>query len=192
MRKLLAVFAIALAGSAALLASPAQVAIVAAFDRESEDGFLIGLRDELDRLFAATGVRFRWYAANGSIAMGAVDSVVAVYFTNAAHTTSVLARTARTDTEIQPFIYVNLDLIARYASMGSGATLGRAAGRVLAHELYHLFTQTSAHDHSPLFSHAISRAVLAAPAVSFTAAELMELNAACAEKRWAPRPSSTV
>lgn len=86
-----------------------------------------------------------------------------------------LARTPVADGRVLPFSEVECDQVraslhsATWGSEGqqSDLTLGRALGRVLAHELYHVLNQTAAHANDGVAKRSLSRAELVSERLAF-------------------------
>lgn len=121
------------------------------------------LKRETARLVSPADYSFAWLE-KGRQAMGdSFEQVVVVQFRGAclsqgesgtpAGDTHSLATTAVSDGQVLPFINVDCDRTRRLvsgvlANLPGGARdvlFGRALGRVLAHELYHVLAQTTAH-----------------------------------------------
>ena len=85
------------------------------------------------------------------------------------------ARTPVADGKVLPFSEVECDQVraslhsATWGTRGqqSDLVLGRALGRVLAHELYHFLTQTSAHANNGIAKRSLSRAELVSDRLEF-------------------------
>lgn len=93
-----------------------------------------------------------------------------------------------TDGEVQPFCNVNADAIRAYVAENLRAlnpgdrnlVFGRALARVLAHELYHIFSQSKRHSKSGLMRAQYSPEQLTGPALRFGPAENQKLRTALA------------
>ena len=90
------------------------------------------------------------------------------------------------DGVIRPSIDVDCDRISAMVWQNRGTfprplvvrAFGRALGRVLAHELYHYVTQSTAHSASGIFRHALTSRDLMLPEVRFEQAEIEALRKA--------------
>ena len=75
-----------------------------------------------------------------------------------------LASTAVTDGKILPFTWINCQTVSNFLNDALQSVpeaqqhqmLGRAMGRILAHELYHVLTETPTHDESGAFKSAFA------------------------------------
>lgn len=172
-------------------ASP-SVAVFLDFDHAPAAGLIADMRAEVDRILAPSGLRFEWHSlhddqqANSTFADLAVARFKGVCTSHpdliAGHLPSqptVLATTAVSDGHVLPFTEVECNTLGRF--LGNAITalparernraFARAMGRVLAHELYHVFGETRKHGSSGVASAFHSRRDLLAPEFNFSSAE---------------------
>ncbi len=85
------------------------------------------------------------------------------------------------DGSVLPYSEVNCDNVlaflqtADFAEVGREARLGRASGRVLAHELYHVLLKTSEHSSRGLAKAVYTPAALLAQSLQFEEGELQKM-----------------
>jgi hypothetical protein len=152
---------LALMRASALDGDPEPVAIFSEFDREAPPEVLSALRSELDAIMEPAGYQFEWHALKEADGHTAYPELVVVSFKgdcqaaglSGAAEPGALGWTHRSGGELLPFTSVDCDRIQRLMSRPlmstdpreRNHTLGRAVGRVLAHELYHILGKTSGH-----------------------------------------------
>lgn len=131
------------------------------------------LRGELDRLFAPVPLNFDWLRLEEAPEAGVVGEAVVVRFRGNCSVTSLppmpdergpFASASVTDGVVQPFAEVNCDRVRAAVHYGLWGTernqlarhLGIALGRVVAHEVYHMYFRTKAHGTAGVTRHALS------------------------------------
>jgi hypothetical protein len=132
------------------------------FQQAPPDSVMDSIRDELAKIMLPTGLAFKWSSMAESKSNEPSVKLAVVHFTgycdvvNLATTnprSGALGWTHITDGVILPFsdidcdgirAFVRTDLLAR-PKEDHQEVFGRAVGRVLAHELYHIFAHTSRH-----------------------------------------------
>jgi cytochrome c553 len=151
----------------AALPSPGQVgsaALYTEFEHKPTPAVVEALRDEVASLMSPNGLRFEWKSlpSNGQSAWTELAIVkfsgrceVLPFATNS-HSDRRLGWTHMSDGVVLPFAEVDCDAIQAYLLKDMALLLapsrekvfGRAIGRVVTHELLHIFAQTAAHsDH---------------------------------------------
>jgi hypothetical protein len=139
----------------------ARVTLYTQFQQDPTPSLFASIHDELEVIMTPAGVRFDWHPL--ADAGGRISSRLAViHFKGACNADGLkpdagyagpLGWTHVSDGEILPFIDVDCggirlflqhDLIAVPAAEREEA-FGRAVARVIAHELYHLLANTTAH-----------------------------------------------
>jgi len=88
--------------------------------------------------------------------------------------------------EVQPFAVVECDRVQKSVKKAmwgkdfkqGDALMGRALGRVVAHELYHILAKTDEHDHEGITKKALSGSALISDSMQFTPHDLEKLRAA--------------
>lgn len=181
---------------APLCASPlpsAPVTVLFQFEQGHSAASLQAMERELTTLFKTTGYHFEFKNMNevtpaesfddlvvvkmkGSCSMA--DSIPLIYDERGA-----LAFTHSSDGQVLPFSEVECDKVRnsvqRVLTGGEQARseqlLGRALGRVLAHELYHIFAKTCHHGDEGVAKTALSGRQLVSGHLVFAASQLHEL-----------------
>lgn len=179
--------------SVCALASPIALIIDAPspMPREVSSSF----RQEIDQVFGETGYRFTWIDRAKMRPEDSFPDLVVVRFqsecrmdTPAPRVTGggpqALAWTHRTGQEMLPFMEVDCARVRnmlRVVAHGESLTvrqemIGRALGRVVAHELYHVLTGSPAHASAGIAQATLSPAQLITPALGFTPREVTLLS----------------
>ena len=162
MRELLLLLALAIQPGFAEEPPPvARVALYVQFDETPPAAVVDSLRTELDSIMAPIGLQFEWRPLANSSSEAAAELAV-VSFKGRCDSTGLsphstnpgaLGWTHISDGVILPFTdldcgglraFLGEQLLALAREDRDGA-LGRALGRVLAHELYHIFANTTQH-----------------------------------------------
>jgi hypothetical protein len=149
-----------------------RVALYVQFDQTPPAAVVDSLRTELDSIMAPIGLRFEWRSLAGSGAEPTAELAV-VSFKGRCDSTGLpphssnpgaLGWTHISNGVILPFTdldcgglraFLGEQLLALARGDRDGA-LGRALGRVLAHELYHIFANTTRHAAGGVGKHAYS------------------------------------
>jgi hypothetical protein len=157
------------------------------------------MKTELAELMSAAQVATRWQEAASSLAVDGAMVVVDLEGHCAAplhgsggasvegvrNGETALGSAAAADGEILPFVHVNCEALARFldpllADRPQALrefAFGRALGRILAHEMYHILTQSKAHASSGVAKANFSAADLIATRFEFDAAALARIRA---------------
>jgi hypothetical protein len=140
----------------------APIALYSQFQQEPPAGVLGAVREELAAIMAPMGLRFEWHALNGARGDEVSAELAVVTFKGQCEVSHLaphgghagaLGWTHISDGAILPFADIDCDGIRTFLQAGLlGARaqerevlFGRAIGRVLAHELYHIFANTQHH-----------------------------------------------
>ncbi len=143
-------------------ATLAPIALYAQFQQEPPAAVLEAMRQELASIMAPMGLRFDWRALNPAHSEESVVELAVVTFKGRCEVNRLLQHTIHSgplgwthisEGTILPFADVDCDGIRTFLQTGLlGARAqereekyGRAIGRVLAHELYHIFANTQHH-----------------------------------------------
>ena len=106
------------------------------------------MQSELQRLLEPAGLDVVWKDSRGSKRED-YDLVVVGSFESCAPkepgVTSILADTSISNGRILPFFRVDCASLIRMLDRSDSFVLGRGLARVVAHELYHIIAQTTAH-----------------------------------------------
>jgi hypothetical protein len=120
------------------------------------------MQEEVEALMEPIGLRFEWRSLSGVRGHEVSTELAVVTFQGRCDTTGLLGRktfsgalgwTHVSDGEILPFTDVSCDRVREFVQRSLVALTseekeflyGRALGRVLAHELYHIFANTTRH-----------------------------------------------
>lgn len=156
-----------LLGLWAALPSPGQVgsaALYTEFEQQPAPGVVKALQEEVDSLMAPNGLRFEWKSmpSNGQSTWTELAVVKfsgrceVLPFAFNSHSDRRLGWTHMSNGVILPFAEVDCDAVQAYLLKDMAVLLshvrdkvfGRALGRVMVHELLHIFAQSPAHsDH---------------------------------------------
>jgi len=170
----LSMSALAAAGEPPAHAFPPQpVTVFFQFESPAPPQVFAYLRAELDRLFAPVPVRFDWLRIEEAPEAGVLGEAVVVRFRGncslnglppVADERGPYAWASVTGGVVQPFAAINCDRVraAVHGAMWGGERgqadrfLGRALGRVAAHEVYHMYFRSRRHEGSGVMRHALS------------------------------------
>jgi hypothetical protein len=140
----------------------APIALYTNFQQPPSGEMLQALHDEVGSIMSSAGLRFEWRALAGVHGNEVSVELAVVTFRGQCEVDGVTPRgghpgalgwTHVSDGSILPFSEVDCDGIRRFVQVGllgfraveREAAFGRAVGRVLAHELYHIFADTKHH-----------------------------------------------
>jgi hypothetical protein len=165
--------------------SSAPVATVGVYlkaDASASNLSLESMRLELRDLMAETGYNLVWTRDTPS---PRIDTLIVVDLRGTCHAGAnkkaalenhtALASTNVTEGKLLPFSWVDCSALdnmlrpalARLSSEQRDETYGRAMGRLLAHEFYHILAQTEEHTHSGITKKSFSQADLLANHLDF-------------------------
>ena len=142
--------------------TPPAITVYTQFEHPYAAGSIEIMREELEAIMSPLGLDFTWRDLERSHGNEVSVELVVVTFkgrcemtvpVNALGETGALGWTHISDGSILPFSDVDCDKIRRFIAPEvrsldqeeRDAVYGRAVGRVLAHELYHVFTNTTRH-----------------------------------------------
>lgn len=143
-------------------APAAPIALYTQFQHEPPQAVLEAFQDEVETIMAPIGMQFEWHSLT-SVRGNEVSAELAVItlkgrcdtlgMLNRSIVDGALGFTHISDGQILPFTEVNCDRVRNFLQgellmMGAEqrqTAFGRAIGRVLAHELYHIFANTTRH-----------------------------------------------
>jgi len=157
--------------------TPGQVgstALYTDFESRPAPAVVEALREELDSLMAPDGLRFAWKSLPATDQSVWMELAVVKFsgrcevlpFAGNSKTDARLGWTHISDGVVLPFAQVDCDAIRLFILKGlyglppqsRERVYGRAVGRVLAHELLHIFAKTASHG-----SHGVDQPTLTAP-----------------------------
>ncbi|HEV3198584.1 MAG TPA: hypothetical protein VGZ73_11765 [Bryobacteraceae bacterium] len=190
MRHVIRALSMAAMASLAVAASPVQPAltIVLEFQGPHSDRSIDEMKHELETVMKGTGLTFDW-RTRGQAGGESFANLVLVRFKGKCVLEPVpylydergpMAFTYSTDGEVQPFSDVACDRVvaaARSAMSGgdfahADLLLGRALGRVVAHELIHILSKSGEHGREGVAQPALSGLRLIAPELHLSNADL--------------------
>jgi len=138
-----------------------RITLYARFEQEPPPAVMEGLQQELEAIMDPIGLHFEWRSLNvASFEVSAELAVVTVRgrcdtagITYRSKAEGALGFTHISDGQILPFTELNCDRLRHFVQSElmlmhpreREAAYGRALGRVLAHELYHVFANTTRH-----------------------------------------------
>jgi len=141
----------------------APIALYTSFPQQQPPAAVLqALQDEVESIMAPTGLRFEWRALENNRGDEVAVELAVLTFRGSCDVEGLVNRRGRvgalgwthvSDGIILPFSEVDCDGIRRFLSNGllglrpaeRATAFGRAVGRVLAHELYHIFADTKHH-----------------------------------------------
>jgi hypothetical protein len=170
-------------------AAEPRLAILMKFDRTPPAGVLESMQREVAAIFAPAGIQVAWRSLEHNDGREVFRHVVVVRFRGACSANppslveleplleeNELAHALVRDGHSLPFAEVHCDRVSAFLrpwrKAGQSATLGIAMGRVIAHELYHVLTNTLTHGHGDLSKARVSPEDLDSPAATFSPEEI--------------------
>jgi hypothetical protein len=140
----------------------APIALYTQFEQAPPADVLEALQEEVASIMAPIGLRFEWRDLGKTGGREVSAELAVVTFKGRCDTAGLTARsrlegalgwTHVSDGQILPFTDIGCDRVRQFTQSGllvfrpqdRAARYGRALGRVLAHELYHIFANTMRH-----------------------------------------------
>ena len=184
--------------SAAADVSP--VAVFTHFQRPVSERVFDSMRREVESIMSPLGFPLEWKSLDGVRGNEVAAALAVVTFQgtcdtggllNAGGKMSPLGITHVTDGVVIPFTEIDCESLRNFLqrdllrslAKDRDADFGRAAGRVLAHELFHIFAGTKHHGSEGVGKPAFTERELMAERFSFQAAEFRELRAGLKQAR---------
>jgi len=143
----------------------APITLFTQYQQPAPQGIVDALQEEVASILASVGFHFEWHDLSTSKAAGPAVELAVVTFRGNCDVPGVWQRnsdrpkalgfTSVTDGEILPFTTVDCDRTGGFLAQSLSrlpvnerpAAFGRALGRILAHELFHIFAKTQRHGH---------------------------------------------
>jgi len=186
-------FALAVLPASGQEASLVPIALYTEFQREPPPTVFAALQDEVNLIMASSGLGFTWRAlSEARSGIGSVDLAVITLkgrcdvagLTRHGSNPGPLGWTHISGGVILPFAEVDCQGIRgliqkQLITMGAESreeAFGRALGRVVAHELYHIFAKTARHSSSGVGKSKFSVQELLSPDFRFAARESLALK----------------
>ena len=187
---------LASAGQAEKAKASKTVTLVVAFDEsQAQPEVVEALKSELAEIWRGEPVRLDWRALESVQPGDSFEDLVVVHFRGDCHVHplppflidergpqggSMLAYSPTVNGEVQPFSSVLCERVERsvQSAMKPGQRktasklYGRALGRVLSHELYHILNQTKDHEEQGLAKRSLTGQQLIAPKFRFDPANV--------------------
>jgi hypothetical protein len=178
------------------VAGAADVTVVTDFDGPYSDRSVQQMKRETEEIFKSAGVRLDW-RGRGEVGSGSYENLVVVHFKGKCILDPVpmlydergpFAFAYNSDGDVLPFSEVECDRLA--ASVQSAMwgddfarpdyVMGRALGRVLAHELVHILTRSAAHGDDGVTQAKFSGRELIGAPLRLSRTDVERLRHACA------------
>jgi hypothetical protein len=142
--------------------APLPVALYTSFQQSAPPAVLFALEDEVETIMGQLGMHFEWRSLAAARGNEVSAELAVITFKGRCDVAGLIARSAQpgalgwthvSDGVILPFSDVDCDRIRVFLQREllflkpetREEVFGRAVGRVLAHELYHIFAQTAHH-----------------------------------------------
>jgi hypothetical protein len=170
-----------------------QITIYTRFDRQPSAALLGEIRSEMDAIMAPLGLHVGWRSLDSATGREVMAEILVVSFKGTCEASEVLPDVSRrgalgwthvSDGEVLPFSDVNCDKIRKVLETPMAGIsmpererlLGRALARVVAHEMYHFFTNTTKHASTGVARAFFSSVELACPRLKFEDAQIREVR----------------
>jgi hypothetical protein len=169
-------------------AAEPRLAILMKFDRTPPAGVLESMQREVAAIFAPAGIQVAWRSLEHNDGREMFRHVVVVRFRGTCNTNpslagleplleeNELAHALVRDGRALPFAEVHCDRVSAFLhpwrKAEQAATLGIAMGRVIAHELYHVLTNTLTHGQGDLSKAHVSAEDLGWRGATFSSEEI--------------------
>ena len=187
------IFASALLSVLALAGDQAGLVILYDVDNAYSSGAFADMRSELAGIMQKTGLEIDWHAKPSDSFPPTAAQIVIIRFrghctmdglmTTHDHDSGALAVTHIVNGEVLPFSDVNCDLVranVRAAMLGfdrqrADLFRGRALGRVVAHELWHILSKSTSHGRHGVTKKCLSPQQLVADRIEVLEEDLQRL-----------------
>jgi hypothetical protein len=186
-----------LVASALSAAKPADLTIAMQFDQTVSPSALHEMKNEFERILRPAVPRIAWRMSSNLAGNEVFHEIVMVRFQGSCQadgfrtnpfSAHLLGVTADEDGELLPFASVDCGAILGMLSLHEAAEarntfqtqrlLGRAMGRVLAHEVYHVVLKTRSHGEQGITKASLTQGELFGAELRFDAKQLRELSRA--------------
>ena len=149
-----------------------RIGVFLDFDRDPSPSLIQAMQVEVGKVLAGTGAQLSWRMLKAETAPQTFDNLAVLRFRGSCRmgrvgtafaqdpdkTRVTLAATDVSEGAVTPFSSVECDkivscisgLLSSSCERDRDAAFGRALGRVVAHELYHVLAQTGEHTHAGL------------------------------------------
>ncbi len=174
--------------------SVAPIALYTQFQQDPPPAVLASLQDEVESIMSPIGMHFEWRSLSASRGNEVSAELAVITFKGRCDTAGMASRSINpgalgwthvSDGIILPFSDVDCDRIRGFIQkelltldhVGRVAAFGRAIGRVVAHELYHIFANTQHHGSDGVAKAAYTAQELVADDFQFEQKETLALRA---------------
>jgi len=184
--------ALVLSASLAIAAERPSIGLLTEFPADAPAAVRQEFRVETERALAAAGTDLVWRQLGESGREESFDRLVVLRFRGnckgspslADRRSLPLGLTHVSNGQVLPFVEIDCQRVLAAIEGGPGqspfgqshATVGRALGRVAAHEIHHVLTASGAHDVDGLMKSAFDWRDLRGPELSFSAESLRRLK----------------
>ena len=185
------------AAHAANASNPSPVAVFLNFEEQPSASLLSAMRDEVSLIMGPAGLTFDWRTDRPAITGETFADLIVLNFRGDCNAfnggrppraerffayspeaqAAALASTATDGDRVLPFVAVECDQLRRFVTPSLypadkvDLVFGRAIGRVVAHEMYHIFAGTKHHGKSGVAQRSYRRTDLTSPLFRFTSDE---------------------
>jgi hypothetical protein len=188
--------------------APLPVSLYTSFQQSSPTAVLFAIEDEVDTIMAPLGMHFEWRSLTAARGNEVSAELAVISFKGRCDVAGLMARTAQpgalgwthvSDGVILPFSDVDCDRIRVFLQREllflraetREEVFGRAVGRVLAHELYHIFAQTAHHASDGVAKSAYTVQELLSDGFHFDEHEAVTLRGSIGKPLGADKPVGT-
>ncbi len=177
---------------APILAASPDVTVVLDIKGQFPPGAMHRMEQETSQILSSAGIRLEWRSLSEASSGTFKDLVVLTFNGSCAldaapayrNAPGAYAFTRSADGEIQPFGEIDCDRIAnsvKTAALGDDRSnpdllIGRALGRVVAHELVHMLTRSAEHGHEGVEKAALSGRQLISASLPLSALDIDRLK----------------
>jgi hypothetical protein len=187
---------LAIFSAPALVTAAPAVTLVLQFDNAYSAESLDVMEREVASIVSESGIKVDWRMLSDVRSSDSFESLVVVRFRGACNMEPTLADkrsyygfTHISDGSVLPFSEVECDKISNSIRPAMSkaqwrerdSVLGRAMGRVLAHELFHMLAKSQHHAVEGVTKSALSPAQLVSPELRMTLTDLEEMHQAAAK-----------
>lgn len=147
-------------------AEPARIGVLLSYPPSTPEAVIESLKAETEESVRDAGIEIEWRPGGAAAANEVFDRVLSLTLTGrCVPTRADLPRTSRalglthiSDGTVLPFVEIDCNTVLRVMESGSPrvspfippSVFGRALGRVTVHEIHHVLTASSWHDHEGL------------------------------------------
>jgi hypothetical protein len=177
---------------AAVVRGQDSLALLTHFDNPPSPNAVSAMREELSRILRPAGLRLEWRGLEDAKTAIGLPPFVLLSFRGVCATGDEpeasdgafrLGTTEMSDGRVLPFTKVQCNQIREVVPEARDRALGIAMARVVAHEVYHVLLQTSAHAKAGIAKARHTRADLTGAGIHFDAASIRALLSRTKKRR---------